>query len=292
MNALTKLTYCSLLLVAAKVNAQISIPVANISLDYSLSSTYAVTLSLGGTTRSVYVDPFKISTTPGTISGPLATPAELAAIKDTALWFCMDPLQTIQYNNSGAPAGSTLVYQSITGTDFNKYTDNTVAKALDPTYKGGLNNYEISALKKLFTNNYVAASSSSLTAAALQIAIWEVVNESNDATKASSYNLTGSSKGNFFISGYNSQTLIDTAQGMLNALSNPVVFTGSLDFLIDGTFTTGTGANCTTVIVQDLVGWDPPGVIPESSNFAYGALGLLSLATLAKLRSRRAKVAA
>ena len=290
MNLLKPLALSTLLLVTAEIQAQISIPVSNLTLDYSLSSTYAVTLNLGWTSRSVYVDPFKIALTPGTISGPLATTGELAAIQSTALWFCMDPLQTIQYAGSGAPAGSTLVYQSINGADFNKYTDNTVAKAQNPSsYNGGLNSYEITALQKLFSANYAAASTSSLQAAALQIAIWEVVNESNTGSAAASYNLTGTNKGNFYISSYNSSTLINTAQGMLNALSNPIAFTGALDFLIDGTYTTGSGANCTTVVVQDLIGWAPPGPIPESANFAYGALGLIGVGMIAKWRSRKSK---
>lgn len=282
MNLLRPIALLSLLLVTMEARAQINIPVIDVSLDYATgNSTYNVTLNLGGTSRGVYVDPFKIATTTA-ITGPLATTAEIAAIKDTALWFCMDPLQTIAYGNSGG----NLVYQSIKGTDFNVYTDKTVAQALDPNVKGGLNTTEIADLKKLFTANYVLASKDSLTAAALQIAIWEVVNESSTADPATKYKLVAnqwSGAGQFSITGYNSQTLIDKAQGMLTALATyNAPFTGALDFLVDGTYTSS--GNC--VVVQDLVGWDPP-PIPESSNFAIGALGLLSVGVIAKLRSRK-----
>jgi hypothetical protein len=283
MNTLKTIALSSVVLLAAKVQAQINIPVSNVSLDYSLSSNYAVTLDLAGTSRSVYVDPFKIASTG--LTGSLATTAEIAAIKSTALWFCMDPLQTIAYGNDGG----SLVYQSITGTDFNKYTDNTVAQALNPSYNGGLNTTESNDLKKLFTANYVAASTNSLTAAALQIAIWEVVNESNTSSGAASYQLTGNNAGNFSITGYNSWSLISSAQSMLNALANyNAPFTGALDFLIDGTYNTGGGNNCSTVVVQDFVGWAPP--IPEPSTYGAAAVGLLGLAIFAKRRSQKVKL--
>ncbi len=289
MSTFKSIALTSLLLLAAKVQAQINIPVANVTLDIPLGSAYTVDFNLGGNTRTgVYVDPFKISV-PG-ITGAGATPAEKAIIASTALWFCMDPLQTIKYAGSGVSGD--LVYQSTNPANFNKYTEATVAQINNG---GGLNATEIADIGKLFAQNYVAASATTATgllnAAALQIAIWEVVNESNNASAAvSGYHLTGVSAGNFSITSGNA-TLIATAQTMLTNIASALpLSSGTLDYLIDGTYSSYNSTTCTTttVLVQDLVGWAPP--IPESANFATGAFGLLGLAVIAKLRSRKAKV--
>jgi hypothetical protein len=275
MNTLKTIALSSLLLVAVRVQAQINIPVADVSLDIPLGSDYIVTLNLNNNSRQVYVDPFKITSSAGSpITG--ITPSTITA---AALWFCMDPLQTIEYKDSGV--GGDLVYQSQLPANFNKYTEATVAQLGNG---GGLNSQEIKDLAKLFAVNYIPAETSILKAAALQIAVWEVVNESNDANAASSYQLTGGSAGNFSITAGDS-TLITTAQNMLNAIAGTATpKAGALDYLIDGTYTNP--ADCTTtVVVQDLVGWCPP--IPESSNFAVGALGLLGAAVVFKLRSRK-----
>src|SRR4051812_48534974 len=67
----------------ANGRAQLQISLTNVGLAYP--SISAVTIQLGGTTRSGLPTPFII-------------PA--GVVPDSLLWFCIDPLQTIYYSGS------------------------------------------------------------------------------------------------------------------------------------------------------------------------------------------------
>src|ERR1051325_5479654 len=90
---------------AAVCRAQLEIPLSNVTLAYP--SISAVTIQLGGTTRTGLPTPFII-------------PA--GVVPYSLLWFCMDPLQTIYYSGSGEPIGSKLKYASTNPSDFDKWT--------------------------------------------------------------------------------------------------------------------------------------------------------------------------
>ena len=117
MNILKTFVMPSLLLLIGSVKAQVNIPQAN--LTYS-GTGYTANLTLNGSSvNNVGVGPFKIATGGITVipGANVPTPAvELAAISNTSLWFCMDPLQS--WKVSGV--GSDLVYTSTNYVDFNQ----------------------------------------------------------------------------------------------------------------------------------------------------------------------------
>jgi hypothetical protein len=248
----SRLLFFSFTLLSAVVaRAQLDIPLSNVTLAYP--SISAVTIQLGGTTRAGLPTPFII-------------PA--GVVPYSLLWFCMDPLQTIYYSGSGRPAGSELKYASTNPSDFDKWTPAAP----------GLNAARIQDLADLFTA-YAPTRTNQLIGGALQIAVWEVVNEFD----GNSFNL---STGQMRVSG--NATLIATAQSMLDSLSNPAVQNHGnvteLDYLIDGTYKP---ASHDTVLVQDLVGFD---AVPEPGSFAVaGASILLSLVGWKLRTQKRAK---
>ncbi|HEX2853634.1 MAG TPA: hypothetical protein VHO24_10370 [Opitutaceae bacterium] len=184
----------------------------------------------------------------------------------------MDPLQTIYYSGSGKPPGSKLGYASEDASDFDKWTP------LAP----GLSSARQQNLADLF-RAFAPSTTNQTLSGALQIAIWEIVNEFD----ANPFSLTG---GQMRASSGNA-SLILTAQSMLDSLDDFGIRNAgniaALDFLVDGTYWTGAGD---TVLVQDLVGFSESafGVtpVPESGSFAVGIAALSLLLIGAKLRQR------
>lgn len=240
------------LLFGATARAQVQIPLADVSLAYP--SISAVTVQLGGTTRTGLPTPFIISDN---------------LVPYSLLWFCIDPLQTIYYNGSGEPAGSKLKYASTNPSDFDKWTPAAP----------GLTAERIQDLADLFTA-YAPTRTNQLMGGALQIAIWEIVNEFD----GNSFNLAS---GQMRVSG--DAVLIAAAQNMLNSLSTPGIHnhgnTTYVDYLIDGTYKP---VSHDAVLVQDLIGFTLP--VPESSSFALGAVALLLPLMIWKVRGRKSKM--
>jgi hypothetical protein len=254
---LSKIIPVSLVLVVAgSVHAQLDIQLKDVGLAYP--SISAVNIQLGGTTRTGLPTPFVLDD----------------LVSDSLLWFCLDPLQTIYYSGSGRPPGSKLRYESEDPLAFDKWTP------LAP----GLSNARLQNLADLF-HAFTPTATNAVAGGALQIAIWEVVNEFD----GSSFSLSG---GQMRASSANT-TLILTAQGMLDSLDDFGVRnlgdTGSLAFLIDGSYSTGPGSS---VLVQDLVGFGNPvfeaTAVPESGTFALGIAGLFLSLIAWKLRRRAA----
>lgn len=260
MNTFKFFLVSSALLFGSLARAQL-VPVADITLAYpSISS---VNISLGGTNRSGLPTPFIIA--------PGSTPV------DSLMWFCLDPLQTI-YTNGSLPPGSVLDYDTSNPTAFNKWNPSAP----------GLSAARRQNLADLFTA-YVPVLNNQLLGGALQIAIWEVVNEFN----GNGFNLTN---GQMRVSGgAEDAAVIQAAQNMLSSLGNVGVAgmgnTLYLSYFIDGTYTNN---NCDVVLVQDLLGWSPPGLtppIPEPSTYGIAAVGLLLPLLLRRLRNRKSKTA-
>lgn len=284
MNTLKITALFVLLFIAEKTQAQITIPVADVSLKFASSSSNSVKITLSGLTlaegstysRNVLADPFKILPAGITVVSNAnvttgLTPTEIAS---SALWFCLDPLQTIVLS----PGSGNLVYQSDNPDNFNVWNANSSTSG-----GGGITAYEKTALENLFKRYFVAAAADNtgFTAAALQIAVWEVVNEKSPTGTAgvTPYSVF---TGNFTASNLSgtASTLLSMANSMLTNRETAVVTSvGTLDFLIDGKYN--------TTLIQDMVGWEKP--IPESSNFAVGALGLLAVGVVVRLRNRKAK---
>jgi len=181
------------------------------------------------------------------------------------LWFCIDPLQTIYYSGSGEPIGSKLKYASTNPSDFDKWTPAAP----------GLSAERVQDLADLFSA-YAPTRTNQLLGGALQLAIWEIVNEFDG-------NAFSLSSGQMRVSG--NATLVTTAQNMLDSLSTAAVHnhgnTAFVDFLIDGTYKP---ANRDTILVQDLIGYTP---VPESSSFAVGVSVLLLPLVFWKVRARK-----
>lgn len=243
------------LLFAGSARAQLNIPLADIDLAYP--SIPGVTIQLGATTRTGLPTPFAIDN----------------LVSDSLLWFCMDPLQTIYYSGSGKPVGSNLNYASSNPLNFDKWTP------LAP----GLSNARIQNLADLF-RAFPPTTTNQLISGAMQIAIWEIVNEFD----GNPFNLTN---GQMRVSG--NAALVSTAQGILDSLDDVGVMnfgnSSYLDYLIDGTYRSSPTA--IAVLVQDLVGYVPPEFsttpVPESGTFALGAVGLLLPMIWLKLRRSR-----
>jgi hypothetical protein len=236
------------LALTGSARAQLNIPLVDV--DLAFPSISAVTINLGGTARTGLPTPFVID----------------GLVSDSVAWFCLDPLQTIYYSGSGKPPGASLQYASTDPLGFDKWTP------LAP----GLSNARLQNLADLF-NAYAPTTTNQLVGGALQIAIWEIVNEFS----VNSFNLaTGQMK----VTG--GATLIAAAQSMLDRLDDVGVqnqgYIGNLEYLIDGSFNTGSSV----VLVQDLVGYVTP--VPESGSFALGAGGLLL--ALIGLKAHRRKL--
>lgn len=229
------------LLLPGVTRAQLDIPVSNIDLGYpSISS---VTFKLGSTTRSGLPTPLVIDN----------------YIHTGLLWFCLDPLQNIYYEDSGLPNGSVLHYASTNPSNFDKWTPSA------PGLTAG-RIQDLADLFKAYTPN------TATNAGAMQIAIWEIVNEFS----SNPYDVFN---GQMDITSGNS-TMLNLAQTMLNSLGNSSIenkgTVANLDFLIDGTYTTTSHHETQVTLMQDLVTYYTPTVpVPEPSTYAlYGAICL------------------
>jgi hypothetical protein len=222
--------FSSVFIAVAAIKAQLVVPVSGVNLAYPGIS--GVTVQLGGSSRSGLPTPF-------TIQG---------AIPSGVLWFCMDPLQTIYYSGSGLPAGSTLNYASSNPSDFDKWTPAAP----------GLSLARRQNLADLFTAFAPVQGNPSL-GGALQIAIWEIVNEFD----ANPFSLTA---GQMRVTG--NASLLLSAQNMLDSLDDVGVANhgniAGLNFLIDGSYH--------STLVQDLVSYTP---VPEPATYGIGAALLL-----------------
>lgn len=241
------------LLTTVAAHAQLNLPVADVTL--ANPSAPPLTVRLGQTSRYILPTPFVLHGSP--------------ALGRSALWVCMDPLQTIFYRQSGEPAGAQLQYGSTNPLQYDRWTP------LAP----GLDAARLQNLADLF-QAYLPAHPSGLIASALQLAVPEITNEFD----LYSFSLT---TGMFRASGTTTaaNSVIALAQSMLASLHDPGVrgrgSIRSLRFLIDGSYT----RRANTVPVQDLVGFVP---VPEPSTYAAGAAGLLLLLMAARARRRTA----
>lgn len=238
---IASLAFAFIALAAAK--GQLVVPVTNVNLAYPGIS--GVTIELGGSIRSGLPTPFKIQ----------------GAIPTGVLWFCMDPLQTIYYSGSGLPAGSTLNYASSNPSDFDKWTPAAP----------GLSLARRQNLADLFTA-FAPVQGNQLLGGALQIAIWEIVNEFD----ANPFSLT---TGQMRATG--NASLILAAQNMLDTLDDVGVANrgniAGLNFLIDGSYQ--------STLVQDLVSFTP---VPEPST--YGIVSALLLVAAVGRRAAKRKI--
>lgn len=237
---------------ASSAQAQLSIPVANVSL--ANPSAPALTVRLGSTSRYILPTPFTLQGSP--------------ELERSALWICMDPLQNLYYRHSGLPAAAEIQYASDDPAQYDRWNP------LAP----GLNSARLQNLADLFTA-YTPTRANGLLASALQLVVPEITNEFTGNT----FSLT---TGQFRASGSTAaaNAVINLAQGILAALDDPGVQgrgdTRSLRFLIDGTY-----RRQSTEPMQDLVGFVP---VPEPSTYAAGAVGLLILLVSARAARRPA----
>jgi PEP-CTERM motif-containing protein len=245
------------LVLASRAQAQLDVPLTNVALAYP--GLPPLTIQLGGTNRYILPTPFVLSG---------------GSLNQSALWICMDPLQTIFYNGSGQPAGSALNYASNNPGLYDKWT------LLAP----GLNSDRLQDLADLFTK-YAPTQIDSLIGGALQLAVPEITNEFD----GNAFSLANGQFQAFGGSNASANAVIDLANTMLASLGDPNVKNhgnvASLRFLIDGWYTNGNG----TVPVQDLVGFVP---VPEPSTYAFAAVGLLIPLVGFRLRRRNTQAAA
>ncbi|MCR6655651.1 MAG: PEP-CTERM sorting domain-containing protein [Opitutus sp.] len=243
------------LTLALPAQAQIHIPVADISLAFPSSPT--VNVQLGSTPRSIIPSPFVIG----------------GAYDESALWFCMDPLQTMFTKTSGLPSGATLKFGSDNPANYDKWT------ASAP----GLSAARLQNLADLF-HAYAPSRTDALVGAALQLVVPELTNELNGY----SFSLL-SGKFKAWSSKTAGNAVITLAQEMIDRLDDADVAgfgdVSALRFLIDGKYETRKGKT----YVQDLVGYVPNFTpIPEPSTYALFGLGVLVPVIALRLR-RRAK---
>lgn len=247
------------------LTAQVNFGVDKVSVDPAFTGNqFSFNLTLYGSTETdVMAEPFEISQTP--YNGSL-------------YWFCLAPLKDMYYNTLGGGFYNTytLQYASTSFANFN----NPASPATDIGTM--VANTKADYLATLFTqNNPLTANTTTL--AALQLAVWEIANDSG-------FNLsTGNFTAALHVPGNTGATAIfNSAQTMLNNVQSALSFGDRqrLAFLVDGTasgFDPFTGT--TTVNAQDLVGFFPP--IPESAHFAWGAAAALCLGIIVRRRSKR-----
>jgi hypothetical protein len=245
------------LLLGLTARAQIYLPLQDVQL--ANTGLPAVTLTLNGNVRNVLPTPFLLSD---------------AAVPPSAQWFCLDPLQTIYYADSGEPAGNSLQYASTNPANFDLWGAGAP----------GLTTARVQDLADLF-HTYLPVANTSLLLGAIQLAVWEIANEPT----GNAYNLDSGLLAITPYNGSSAASMISTANSMLASLSTPAVLNqgnaASLDFLIDGSYEPIGTQN--TVLVQDLVGFTLP-PIPEPSTYGVAGTALLAAAIgLRKFRSRR-----
>lgn len=246
--ALTLLGAGACLLLCTPATAQMYVPVADVHLAYP--SVPAITIQLGSTSRAILPTPFVIDGT----------------FEESALWLCMDPLQTIFTSTSGKPAGSQLVYGGEDPGLYDKWTP------LAP----GLNSDRLHDLADLFTA-YSPTTSNLLLGAALQLAVPEITNEFD----SNAYSIYSGQFKAFSGSNATAVAIVSLAESMLASLGTAEVQgrgnVNSLRFLTDGTFG--------NTPVQDFVGFVP---VPEPSTYALFGVALLAPAVVLRLRKRKA----
>jgi hypothetical protein len=249
------LVACALSL-AHEARAQIHIALPNVVL--ANPSLPAVNVSLNGSSRSGLPTPFLLTD---------------ISLPSSAQWFCMDPRQTMLHSGSGEPAGNSLNYVSTNPANFDLWGANAP----------GLSTARKQNLADLF-QAYLPAANSSLNLGAIQLAVWEIANESNS-------NAFGLGSGFLQVTSFDgpgANGMITLANSLLASLNTAAVVnrgnTASLDFLIDGSYHRN-GSN-ETVLVQDLVGFTP---VPEPATYGIAASGLLvGILALRRSRSRKA----
>ncbi|HYP17228.1 MAG TPA: PEP-CTERM sorting domain-containing protein [Opitutus sp.] len=248
MKASTLLAAGAWLLIAiAPARAQIHVPLADASLAYP--GAPGLTIQLGSTSRAILPTPFVLD----------------GAFAESALWICMDPLQTMFVKTSGKPLSSELIYASDDPGLYDKWTP------LAP----GLSSQRLQDLADLF-NAYAPTRSNLLFGTALQLAVPEITNEFDQHV----YSLaTGKFKA-FGGSNATANSIVALAESMLASLDTPGVRgrgnVQSLRFLIDGFYG--------TTPVQDLVGFVP---VPEPSTYAFFGVALLTPAFVLRYRRGR-----
>lgn len=129
----------------------------------------------------------------------------------------------IRVNNGDTFASFCIDIYDLSGTKEQNYTYNVTPLA-DAPQSGGDSNTQMGepgalAVRKLWDMYYQAATSDLKTAAALQVAIWEVVNEKGSG----SYSLTGGSftaTGGNFVNTSATGELADIAQEMLDSIAS------------------------------------------------------------------------
>lgn len=250
MKVLKHLPLVLAVLLATTVRAQLDVPLTDVSLAYP--SLPPLTVQLGGTNRYILPTPFVLG----------------GSFEKSALWICMDPLQTIFYNGSGQGPAAALHYQSQDPGLYDKWTPAAP----------GLDSIRLQRLADLFYV-YAPTRNDSLIGGALALAVPEITNEFN----ANALTLSG---GQFRAWGNTTpaNAVVALAETMLARIKQADVAgkgnVKSLRFLIDGSYTNGSG----TVPVQDLVGFIP---VPEPSTYAIGTLALLVPLVGLRMRQRR-----
>ncbi len=228
--------------------AQISIPLTNINLTNS--SLPAVSLSLNGSTGSGIPTPFTIN----------------QSWLISLTWFCLDPRQTIYYSGNQPSGGaSSLEFKSWNPADFDLWGAGAP----------GLSTSRLQNLADLF-QAYLPTSHIGNNLGAIQIAVWEIANESN--SNASPFNLSSG----YFTAASGDAAMIATASNMLSSLTTAAVqgkgtvdgpSGGGIISLIDGKYYTNASDRSSKVDVQDLIGYVTP--IPEPSTYGMFGVGLL-----------------
>jgi hypothetical protein len=234
--------------------AQLQIPLTDVQL--ANASLPAVTVTLNGGSRNAIPTPFVLNT---------------AFLPPSAQWFCLDPGQTIFHSGSGEPAGNHLNYAGTNPANFDLWGAGAP----------GLSTARLQDLADLF-QAYLPAANTSLTLGALQLAVWEIANESD----ANPYALGGGFLSVTSYNGTGANAMITSANALLASLNLPSIMNqgnlASIDLLIDGSYQR-IGTN-NVAFVQDMVGFSP---VPEPST--YGLMGAGLLAVVIGWRKRKTR---